>query len=222
MTGRDSPTVVATPEETRVAYGAALVLIVGSVVVSVAANESARWASAPGALQALALFVTLRVSRARRRTRLVAGVLVVVTAFMAAGLATIPVPAAPTVATALWALVVFSTIVAIVRHLSTFHRVDLQVVLGLLSIYVLLGLLCAYLFMLVDVAGRPFFTSGPADLASCVYFSYVTLATVGYGDLTAAPGLPRALAIAEAIIGQLYLVSVVALAVSQFSGRRLG
>ena len=48
-----------------------------------------------------------------------------------------------------------------------------------------------------------------------LYFSYVTLATLGYGDYTAAGNLGRALAVLEALMGQLYLVTVVAVVVTR-------
>jgi len=53
-----------------------------------------------------------------------------------------------------------------------------------------------------------------------VYFSFVTLATVGYGDYTAASDLGRMLAVSEALMGQLYLVSVVALLVANMGRTR--
>jgi voltage-gated potassium channel Kch len=60
---------------------------------------------------------------------------------------------------------------------------------------------------------------GPSR-SDALYFSYVTLATVGYGDLTPATELGRTLAVAEALLGQIYLVTVVALIVGNLGGRR--
>jgi hypothetical protein len=48
-----------------------------------------------------------------------------------------------------------------------------------------------------------------------LYFSFVTLATVGYGDYTAAGDLGHTLAVVEALLGQLYLVTVVAVIVGR-------
>jgi hypothetical protein len=53
-----------------------------------------------------------------------------------------------------------------------------------------------------------------------VYFSYTTLATIGYGDFTAASSLGRMIAVSEGLVGQLYLVSAVALLVGNV-GRQL-
>jgi len=47
-----------------------------------------------------------------------------------------------------------------------------------------------------------------------LYFSFVTLTTTGYGDLSAAGNAGRALSVSEAILGQVYLVTVVAVVVS--------
>jgi uncharacterized membrane protein len=54
-------------------------------------------------------------------------------------------------------------------------------------------------------------------VADFLYFSFVTLTTTGYGDLTAAGGLGRAVAVLEALFGQLYLVTIVALIVSRMA-----
>ncbi len=60
----------------------------------------------------------------------------------------------------------------------------------------------------------PFFADGATPtLSSLQYFSFTTLTTVGYGDLAPATRLGRSLAITEALVGQIYLVTVVALLV---------
>ena len=68
------------------------------------------------------------------------------------------------------------------------------------------------------VSGNSFFAQsghhGPADFA---YFSYITMATVGYGDLTPATGLPRTNAVLEALMGQIFLVVLVARLVGMYT-----
>jgi hypothetical protein len=90
-----------------------------------------------------------------------------------------------------------------------------------LSLYIMLGLFFAFLYGAIDHLGRePFFAGGvSATVSLCVYFSFVTLATVGYGDYTAASDLGHTLCVFEALIGQIYLVTVVSLIVSNL-GRR--
>jgi len=53
-----------------------------------------------------------------------------------------------------------------------------------------------------------------------MYYSFVTLTTVGYGDLTASTAIGRMLSVTEALVGQLYLVTVVAILVSNMGRSR--
>jgi len=93
---------------------------------------------------------------------------------------------------------------------------------GVLCIYLLIGLLFGNMFGTIQVlSGEPFFTEkGVEDTADFLYFSFSTLTTVGFGDVIAATNVGRALSIAEALIGQIYLVTVVALIVSNLGPAR--
>ena len=88
-------------------------------------------------------------------------------------------------------------------------------VLGVLCIYLLLGLLFGDLHQ-IGAAFDPQYLNGVdgrANSSDCLYLSVITLTTVGFGDVTPATNYGRSVAITEAIVGQLYLVSVVAAAV---------
>ena len=118
------------------------------------------------------------------------------------------------------ALVVASPI-AIGWRIAHHATVTAQTILGALSIYVLIGLIFAnadYGFQLA--VGSSFFAQsgrhGPADFG---YFSFITMATVGYGDLTPATGLPRTFAVFEALAGQIFLVVLVARLVTLYTPR---
>jgi Ion channel len=93
-----------------------------------------------------------------------------------------------------------------------------------ICVYVLLGLVFAYLYGLMAVIGHgPFFAQGTdGTRALRVYFSYVTLATIGYGDYTPAGNLGHTFAVLEALIGQLFLVTVVAVVVTRVRPIRRG
>jgi Ion channel len=66
----------------------------------------------------------------------------------------------------------------------------------------------------------PFFAQPVnATSADYLYFSFITQATVGYGDLTAAGNPGRACSVLEALTGQIYLVTIVALLVSRLKPR---
>jgi Ion channel len=119
-------------------------------------------------------------------------------------------------------LLVAAAPAAIIRSLIRRRVIDFRTVLGALCVYILLGMLWSFAFAAVGTLdSRPFFAQQPREtVADYLYFSFVTLTTVGYGDLTAASGLGRALAVVEALIGQLYLVTVIALLVSHLGSRR--
>jgi hypothetical protein len=91
-------------------------------------------------------------------------------------------------------------------------RVTHETVLGALCSYVLLGLLFAFVYLAVDaVRDAAFFAQpGPHLQSEYVYFSFVTLTTLGFGDLSPAVGLPQALTAVEALLGQVFLVTLVA------------
>lgn len=111
---------------------------------------------------------------------------------------------------------------AIARELWRHPKVTAETVMGALCIYLLLGMMFALAFgVAADISGDPFFvqTKTP-NAADYVYFSYVTMATVGYGDLTASGSAERMMAALEGLVGQLYLVTVVALLVSNLGRER--
>ena len=67
----------------------------------------------------------------------------------------------------------------------------------------------------------PFFSTGePASVSECQYFSFTTLTTVGFGDLTARTDLGHTLSVFEALVGQIYLVTVVSLIVGNLGRAR--
>lgn len=108
-----------------------------------------------------------------------------------------------------------------IRSLRASRQVRVEAVMAVLSLYMMIGMLFAFVFGAIDRFGDdPYFASGvPATVSRCLYFSFTTLTTVGYGDLTARGDLGHTLSVFEALIGQIYLVTVVSLIVGNL-GRR--
>jgi Ion channel len=100
------------------------------------------------------------------------------------------------------------TLTRILRH----RRVTSETVLGALCVYVLIGLLFAFLYLAVDdLRDGPFFVqAGEHAQSEYLYFSFVALTTLGFGDLSPTPGLPQALTVVEALLGNIFLVTLVA------------
>ena len=110
------------------------------------------------------------------------------------------------------ALLVTATLPVTLSRVLQHRRVTYETVLGALCAYVLVGLLFAFLFLVVsDLRDAPFFAqSGPHPQSEYLYFSFVALTTLGLGDLSPSVGLPQALTVMEALFGNIFLVTLVA------------
>ena len=87
------------------------------------------------------------------------------------------------------------------------------------NIYLLLGLLWATIYLAIDAFSPGSIKMGgePADRQTeLLYFSLITLSTVGYGDIAPLSGMARIVAALEGITGVLYIATTVALLVSRF------
>lgn len=121
-------------------------------------------------------------------------------------------------------LLVFLAPVVISRGLVrqiTHEGVDTRTVAGALSVYLMIGIFFAYLVLAVaDISNHQYFNQhAHTDLSEDMYFSFITMATVGYGDYTPALPIGRSFSILEGVTGQLYLVTVVAVLVSNLGPR---
>jgi hypothetical protein len=114
-----------------------------------------------------------------------------------------------------------AVVTGVVRNLRATGTVTVTVVAGVLCLYLLVGLFFAFTFTAIqNLGGAPFFANGDAATsARAVYFSFVTMTTVGYGDFTARANLGHTLAVTEALLGQIYLVTVVAAIVGRLVPR---
>ena len=111
---------------------------------------------------------------------------------------------------------------AVVRQAFTHRRVDLNTLAAGITAYLLIGIFFASMYRAVSaLEGYHLFKQSvhPAS-GDYTYFSFITLTTVGYGDFTPGTDTARSLAIAEAIMGQIFLVTAVARIMSLFGTER--
>jgi hypothetical protein len=216
-------TVAAGNDDAGFRYGAVFLLTLTLLVfVIVAPGED--WSRAVAcALQWLALLTVVATSRARTGVRQsvaivllalasftvvgeAAGALSDVVLFVISGLLSAAVPVA-----------LIGGLVRLVRA----HGVTPQAVSGALTLYLLLGLVFAWVIGFVAKVGdaQYFAEQAHASTSQIVYYSFAVLTTTGFGDLTAATHLGRALAVVEMLLGQLYLVTVIGVLVGNFAGR---
>jgi len=89
-------------------------------------------------------------------------------------------------------------------------RVTGEKIAAAICAYMLLGVLWALLYSLLYSLSAGSFNIEKPEMSDFVYYSFVTLSTVGYGDITPLTASARALAYVEAITGQIYLAVLVA------------
>mgnify|MGYP001825170061 CR=1 FL=1 len=172
----------------------------------------------------LTFVLALRSSGMRRRLRTIAEVIVwlliatvvIITIFDATGgvAADAISGARPSL---LLVVIAFLSPVVVLRRIFVHTKVDRTTLLGAISVYMLLAIAFQYVFLYS--AGRisgDFFNQGFEPTTSYMYFSLVTITTLGYGDLSPATEVGQFLATAEALIGQVFLVTVVARLVSLY------
>jgi hypothetical protein len=197
-------------------YGLVLALIAVTYLVIVAAPDRSWARSLLLVIEVLTLALALWTSGfrwLRPATVLAAGTIVVVIVQLLVGGATIAGLSA-----LLDVLLVTATVVVIGLGVFDQGEINRKSVTGAVCIYLFLGILFTYVYGAeASLGSGPFFAQGTDGTPGIrIYFSYVTLATLGYGDYTAAGEPGRTSSIVEALLGQLYLVTVIALLVSRF------
>jgi hypothetical protein len=126
------------------------------------------------------------------------------------------------VASFLYAILFAIAFPAIVRRAFQHRNVNMNTLAAGIAAYLIIGLWFATIYRgLASVEGSGFFAQpGPPAPGDFVYFSFITLTTVGYGDLTPLSNSARSAAVIEAVLGQIFLVTAVARIVSLLGSKR--
>lgn len=210
--------------EPRQDFGVVLLAIIAAMIFQLAAPASDLSRFIAIVLQSTVIVLALRAAGFHRHIVRVAALILGAVSLLV-GVALIGIqdvaPAAPRILTLLLVLLTPAAIVAgVIRELREDRRVTVQTVFCGLSLYLLLGLAFAVLYGAVeDIGGQFFAHDEPGTTNDFLYFSLATLTTVGYGDFTAATDLGRAMSVTEALIGQIYLVTVLAVIVTNVRRR---
>ncbi len=170
------------------------------------------------ALFSLTVLLAFHTSRVRTSLQRMVQAAVAVTFLVAVGASIGGTNEADGIEILLTSVLVLACPLAIGWRILHHRHVTRETIAGAVCIYVLIGLIFAnFDYGIQLVSGTSFFAQpghhGPPDF---VYFSYITMATVGYGDLTPAVGLPRTMSVLDALIGQVFLVVLLARLVSLY------
>jgi hypothetical protein len=217
-------TVTISARPARFRYGAVFMIILILVVFEIVAPNEEWTRAVAVALAGAALIVALTTSKARasvRRLRalVVGGVALLFVIGTATGVISEGVTFA--VLLLLTGALPVTLVGGLLRHTAE-QGVTSQAVAGALAIYLLLGLLFAYIVSFVaHVESDPYFTQGPnVSSGERFYYSFTVLTTTGFGDYTAAKPVGHALAVIEMLTGQLYLVTVIGVLIGHYVTRR--
>ncbi len=209
----------------RHSFGIVFALIVVTVIFQLSAPDTELTRLLRVLLQAVVTIAALRAAGAH--VRMLRGSLVVVAVMVAISFLGLIASSELTtllqriVLLALIAMTPVAILAGVVRELREDRRVTVQTVYCGLCIYLLFGTGFAVLFSAIeDIGDAPFFTTvANGSPAEFLYYSLATLTTTGYGDFVAATEFGQAMSVSEALIGQMYLVTVLAVIVSNVRGR---
>ncbi len=114
--------------------------------------------------------------------------------------------------------------IALVTHVARAEKVYISTLLCAVNSYLLFGFCLSLLFIIMDLFIPGSFTqveSAEGSYPTFIYYGFVTLTTLGYGDITPDTALARSLSIFTALFGQLYLVIIMALIIGKYlKGKR--
>jgi hypothetical protein len=197
----------------------AAALIVASIITTAVGGDN-RWGRLLVVLvESATLLVILHASKVRTRTIRITTVVLLV--FVIGTAISVTVDRESIGPSIIGAMLAFWGPVVIVRRISNHARIDLETIAASLCVYLLAGIFFSYVFRILEDVQNGFFVEKSAKSAvDFLYFSFTTLTTTGYGDLTARTSLGRMLSVSEALMGQIYLVSVVALLVGNLGRMR--
>ncbi len=179
-----------------------------------AATEDTKWSrTIVGVCFGATLLLALHTSHVRGRAIRIVGAIVVVTVLWSGILAAVdrePFLGAGHITTAL----IIATPGVILYRIFRHPVINVETILGAIDAYMLLGISFAAIYRMLDTVDAHFFTQGAASGIKYLYFSFVVITTLGFGDLTPRTDIGRVIVSLEALLGQIFLVTVVAVLVA--------
>jgi hypothetical protein len=203
-------------------YGLLLGLILLTYVVMALVDHEALWSRfAVSAMLGAVLLLALHTSHVRERAFQICAAIVGVAVLSTLLQAVFDRRTNDGTTFVMFFLVIAAPIVILNRILR--HRViGRETILGAVCVYVLLGIVFAGIYGAInDIDGGQFFAQRVVQSnIDFLYFSFVVLTTLGFGDLTPKPDIARVIVTFEALIGQVFLVTLVARLMSLYGMER--
>ena len=208
-------------EHSRDAYLTVTVMLLLLIVVPFATGEQAKLGrTITSVIATLTVALSMAASAAKpwaiRASWLAGGVVIV------ASIITEPAQALSVAAVFGLGFLMIASPVLIVRRISRHDVITATTMWGAIAAYLSLGIAFSLIYAAIFSADADAFRSVTGvGLADFNYFSFVTMTTLGYGDITPVTDLARAVSVLQTVIGQIFLVVVVARVVTMLGTRRV-
>jgi hypothetical protein len=211
-------------------FGVVLFFVVATLVVSSLIDVGTSYGDSllAHAMSGAALIAAARAVGMRPRSRRVVTVVVLVAVGLLAFLSLAQsllgdkglIGVSPEQADPLWVALVIVVPIIVIRRISQHTVVGGRTVLGAITAYLQIGVAYAAIYQAISVWSSvpPF--GEPQPSSAFTYLSLTTMSTLGIGDIVPTTQVSRLLLSSEAVLGQLFLVTIVAIVVSQFAGGR--
>jgi hypothetical protein len=175
------------------------------------------------------VITTIWQSRVLRVLALISGTIAIITGFLwiVPGISEGMITIAFSICFFAYAAFALISIIAMIENVFTLEEVTADRIVGSICIYVLIGLFFSFVYLGLDLILPGTFNYGDSEVMTLanvrdhIYFSYVTLTTLGYGDIVPLLPLPKLIAMLEAMTGQIYLVVMVAMLVGMHVSKRM-
>lgn len=166
------------------------------------------------------LLLAQRASGVSRRYRIIADIAISVGVVATLLVTLAPLGLPNTFPPALWLILAPLAPLVVIRRLIHHDRATGKTLLGAVSAFLLIALAFTFFFLVADQYQTGTFFEAAEPTTSFMYYSLVTVTTLGYGDLAAVGEVGRAISVLEAVVGQVYLVTFVGMIVGLLVARR--
>ena len=171
------------------------------------------------------IFIATIYAVSQKRYHIIIAAILMIPALFAVWIPDIPTNNTPLTIGYICGLIVFAfAVISILNYIFNEETVTRQTISAAVAVYLLIALMWSFIYRLIENLYPASFAVAHAKLEGAeniyLYFSLVTITTLGYGDITPIGSQALSLAVLEAITGQIYLVVVVAWFVGLYVSRK--
>jgi hypothetical protein len=171
------------------------------------------------------IFIATIYAATQKRSHIIIAVILLIPTILALWSEEIPISNTLVTIGYICGLILFAfAVISILKYIFSTQVVTRQTISAAIVVYLLIALMWTFIYRLIEILYPASFAIAHSKLLNAeniyLYFSFVTITTLGYGDITPIGSQAASLAILEAVTGQMYLVVVVAWFVGMHVSRK--